>query len=488
MLTDRSDGWYDNLLPDTTVHIKIADCEDSAGCLAAMLEARDHLGDGSAGGWPRIDAVVGPYSSGATMATLPVSSHYATPQLSYSATSPGLSGVDPYFFRVCPSDAVKGEAVVQLLEEFGRVAEWSSDNTPEWRVGIIQTDGEFGRGFATRFKGPWERANGGQTQIAGVETIDMAKISSLDFEDFPARMKDELHFKLSELIDTFGARLVLICAHAEDTFKILQLADELGRSDVLWIVIDPDTLPQIGSLENIRDGVFGFAEAAPSGARSQQYTQRWRQWSATPKPKLFNPAAGTFMASASNTDPALAASRGTQLPVDKDGNRNTIATYGWASHDVLLAVATAYHNARTDDSDPTDDPAGLLSGRWLPDVKCDPSRYVSVQTSTGSRRRRSSYNTNRFTTLLGKHQTDTTQMMALDLNTRFACLCWQPRRMPARHRRSATLSRTGRRSAKATTCSAAGRSTTWCIAKRTAKTATPTPTPSAASAAAPVSP
>ena len=129
--------------------------------------------------------------------------------------------------------------------------------------------------------------------------------------------------------------------------------------------------------------MFGFAEAAPSGARSRQYTQMWWQWSATPKPKLFNPAAGTFMASASNTDPALASSRGTQLPVDKDGNRNTIGTYGWASHDVLLAVATAYHNARTDDSDPTDDPAGLLSGRWLPDVKCDPSRYVTVQSSTG---------------------------------------------------------------------------------------------------------
>ena len=50
--------------------------------------------------------------------------------------------------------------------------------------------------------------------------------------------------------------------------------------------LQPDTLPQIGSLENIRDGVFGFAEAAPSGARSQQYTQRWRQWGAAPKPKL----------------------------------------------------------------------------------------------------------------------------------------------------------------------------------------------------------
>ena len=124
------------------------------------------------------------------------------------------------------------------------------------------TDGEFGRGFATRFKGPLERANGGQTQIAGVETIDMAEISSLDFELFPRKMKDELRFKLSELIDTFGARLVLISAHAEDTFKILQLADELGRSDVLWIVIDPDTLPQIGSLENIRDGVFGFEPAS----------------------------------------------------------------------------------------------------------------------------------------------------------------------------------------------------------------------------------
>ena len=33
LINDKSDGWYDELLPHDTVHIKVADCEDVRGCL-----------------------------------------------------------------------------------------------------------------------------------------------------------------------------------------------------------------------------------------------------------------------------------------------------------------------------------------------------------------------------------------------------------------------------------------------------------------------
>ena len=285
LINDKADGLYDELLPDDTVHIKIADCEDVRGCQAALLYALDSISSTDPDAWPRIDAVVGPYSSSATLSTLPISSYYNLPQVSYSATSPSLSGSDPYFFRVPPPDSAKANAMVQLLELFGTTADWAERSRPEaerlspqWRAAIIQTDGAFGRGFTARFKEKFEMANGGETAITGIETIDMSQITGVDFIDMGPELKLVLQNKLRELTDTFGARVIVIGAHAEDTFKILQVADELGIADVLWLVLDPNTLPRVSELTTIRNGVFGLADRTPDYPNSIQYSHRWQSW------------------------------------------------------------------------------------------------------------------------------------------------------------------------------------------------------------------
>ena len=172
MLNDRDDGWYDDVLSsDDVVHVKVADCDGERDCQAALLDAVGATGGSAGDTWPWIDAVVGPYGASATAATVPLSSYYNAPQIAYSASGP-LSN-DPYFFRVCAPDTRKADAMVQMLEFFGRMGGWGwgGHREPNWRVGIVQSGTDFARGFTSQFKSKWKLANGGRTTVSGLVTI-----------------------------------------------------------------------------------------------------------------------------------------------------------------------------------------------------------------------------------------------------------------------------------------------------------------------------
>jgi len=76
--------------------------------------------------------------------------------------------------------------------------------------------------------------------------------------------------QIRELTEVKGARVILIAAHSEDTFKILQIADEMLIDDVLWLVMDPNALP-VSSLQTIRNGIFGFADRTPDYRQVRNY-------------------------------------------------------------------------------------------------------------------------------------------------------------------------------------------------------------------------
>ena len=161
--------------------------------------------------------------------------------------------------------------MVQVLQLFGTTGGWSNRTAdPNWRAAILQTDGSFGRGFATYFKESWERANGGQTTITGSETIVMERITGVSFEEMSADLKLGVQSQIRELTEVKGARVILIAAHSEDTFKILQIADEMLIDDVLWLVMDPNALP-VSSLQTIRNGIFGFADRTPDYRQVRNY-------------------------------------------------------------------------------------------------------------------------------------------------------------------------------------------------------------------------
>jgi branched-chain amino acid transport system substrate-binding protein len=101
---------------------------------------------------PALVAVVGHLTSSASLAAGRVYGEARRPlvMISPSASSPDLSGVNPYMFRVCPSDLNHG---IQL-------ARYSRRMLNARRVGIIYLDDDYGRGLRLSFSGEFRKLGG----------------------------------------------------------------------------------------------------------------------------------------------------------------------------------------------------------------------------------------------------------------------------------------------------------------------------------------
>jgi len=101
---------------------------------------------------PSVVAVVGHLSSGTTMAAARVYGAGADPvvMISPSASSPDLSGISPYVFRVCPSD----------LQHGPRLARFAWQTLGARRAGIIYVNNDYGRGVRGTFAAEFTRLGG----------------------------------------------------------------------------------------------------------------------------------------------------------------------------------------------------------------------------------------------------------------------------------------------------------------------------------------
>jgi branched-chain amino acid transport system substrate-binding protein len=111
--------------------------DDSASEGPALRIAEAFLGD------PRIVAVIGHLNSAPSRAAAQLY-HAAVnppPMVSPSASSPDLSGVSPYFFRVCPSDLNLGQ----------QLARYAYDVLAARRAGVLFVNDDYGRGVRRTF-------------------------------------------------------------------------------------------------------------------------------------------------------------------------------------------------------------------------------------------------------------------------------------------------------------------------------------------------
>src|SRR5207247_1277568 len=101
---------------------------------------------------PAIVAVVGHLSSGPSLSAARVYGGGATPtpMISPSASSPDLSGMSPYVFRVCPSD----------LQHGPELARFSWQTLGARRAGIIYLNNDYGRGVRRTFAAEFARLGG----------------------------------------------------------------------------------------------------------------------------------------------------------------------------------------------------------------------------------------------------------------------------------------------------------------------------------------
>ena len=92
---------------------------------------------------PTVVAVVGHLTSGTSLSAAQVYGAEPTPlvMVTPSATSPELSGVSPYVFRLCPTDARFGAALARFARQSAGAR----------RAGIIFESNAYGRGFRKTF-------------------------------------------------------------------------------------------------------------------------------------------------------------------------------------------------------------------------------------------------------------------------------------------------------------------------------------------------
>src|SRR5881394_3679443 len=101
---------------------------------------------------PAVVAVVGHLTSSASLAAGRIYGEARRPvvMISPSASSPDLSGVNPYMFRVCPSDLSHG----------AQLARYARQLLSAQRVGVIYLDDDYGRGLRLSFSGEFKRLGG----------------------------------------------------------------------------------------------------------------------------------------------------------------------------------------------------------------------------------------------------------------------------------------------------------------------------------------
>lgn len=116
----------------------IARDDEADGARAASI-AQDFVRD------PRVLAVIGHVTSGAMLAAARVYDGAIT-AVATSASSPDLTGVSPWVFRVIPSDSLNGVALGRFASQIGR-------NAPHMKqAAVLYENDAYGRGLAEAFR------------------------------------------------------------------------------------------------------------------------------------------------------------------------------------------------------------------------------------------------------------------------------------------------------------------------------------------------
>jgi branched-chain amino acid transport system substrate-binding protein len=164
------------------IEMAVAEINDSGGVRGQRLEVleRDDASDGAKAATiaqefvsnPAVVGVVGHVTSGAMVAAAKVYDTGHLPAIATSATSPDLTGISPWVFRVVPSDSSNGITIAHFAAALGRK-----------RAAILYENDSYGRGLAESF----QRSFPGQ-----IVSIDPISANITDAEPYIAYYKTRL--------------------------------------------------------------------------------------------------------------------------------------------------------------------------------------------------------------------------------------------------------------------------------------------------------
>lgn len=165
--------------------VEMAAAEENAkGGLAVEVVARDDGGDGVRAAAiaqeflddPRVVAVVGHANSGGMVGAAPLYDHGLV-AVSPSATSPEITGISPWVFRITTNDSVNGAMLARFAAQLGTR-----------RAAVLYENNVYGRDLAQAFRAGYKGVLVGVDPIAG----DGSKVEP--FVSYYARVAPDLIF------------------------------------------------------------------------------------------------------------------------------------------------------------------------------------------------------------------------------------------------------------------------------------------------------
>jgi branched-chain amino acid transport system substrate-binding protein len=176
---------------------------------------------------PSVLAVVGHLTSSTSLAAGRVYGEARRPvtMVSPSASSPDLSGVNPYVFRVCPTDLSHGAQLARFARETLRAR----------RAGVIYIDDDYGRGLRLSFAAEFRRLGG------TVVEEDPALPATSSVEPYLSRLRQ-------------GGGVDVLMLATERGGGELALR-EMARLGVQWPPLGGDALTGIEAAGPVADGV-----------------------------------------------------------------------------------------------------------------------------------------------------------------------------------------------------------------------------------------
>lgn len=195
--------------------------DDSARPDVAIRIARALVDD------PSVVAVIGHLTSGSSLAAGRVYGEARRPvvMISPSASSPDLSGVNPYVFRICPTDLSHG----------AQLARFARQTLGARRVGVIYVDDDYGRGLRLSFAAEFRRLGG------DVVEEDPALSTTPSLEPY-----------LSRLRQNGGVDAVMLATERGGAELALR---DMVRIGVRWPALGGDALTGIETAGPIAEGV-----------------------------------------------------------------------------------------------------------------------------------------------------------------------------------------------------------------------------------------
>ncbi len=359
-VNDKHDGFFDDVLPNTTLAFAVRDSRRDSG--EAVVNAFKL--------WDEFAAAVhvGPASSGPTrdaQAVLKLK-EVGVPQISYSATSATLSAAVTYplFLRTPPSDAIQAEAMVSLVEQQG----WT-------RVCVLAGLDAY--------------SSAGGEDVARLVAASSAGMSVLTHATFVPGSGDVAQ-AIAQLRRS-QCPLVMLWAQATDLRAVIAEADRQGLAadhearPVLWVISET----VLGSCEDVcrdqpeacRSVIRGALALTPSyGPGSSSYARLADAWHAQASSSSSSSlAAAAAAAAGGNCDARRDSLREFIWNRDHDGDPHTdpvcasvnfsdysrdeadahapesvgdgrISTYVPYAYDATMAVAVGLHLLFTSDT------------------------------------------------------------------------------------------------------------------------------------------